>query len=363
MSTDAALDTTAGIFLSQATAPAAKPKKHHKKSGHPHPEHGSPEMEPSSDENLSDEHLHQTQPPVRGAVPPAASEEYDPHAPFKSGTDWLVVGWIGLIHVFALGALLPYFFSWQALVFTLVTTWFSASFGICVGYHRLLTHNSFQTYKPVRWFLALLGSLTGEGPALTWVANHRLHHQFSDKDGDPHSPRDGGLWSHMLWFMPNQGSKWKHGIYQKYAPDLYKDPVMRFLEKTFILWHFVTGLAIFFGAYAIWGDWQMAASFLIWGVFVRMVYTLHVTWFVNSATHKWGYQNYKTSDDSTNLWWVGLLAFGEGWHNNHHAYQRMARHGHKWWEIDVSYWAILFMEKTGLAWNVVKEPPKHGKPA
>jgi fatty-acid desaturase len=362
MSTDAALDTTTGIFLSQATAaPQAKPKRH-KKSGHPQPSHSPNEPnDKSADENLSDDHLHQTQPPVRGAVPPAATEEYDPQAPFKSGTDWLVVGWIGLIHVMCLGAI--YYCTWQALVFTAVTIWFSASFGICVGYHRLLTHNSFQTYKPVRWFLALLGSLTGEGPALTWVANHRLHHQFSDKEGDPHSPRDGGFWSHMMWFMPNQGSKWKDSIYQKYAPDLYKDPVMRFLEKTFILWHFVVGLGIFFGTYAVTGDWYQAAAFLFWGVFVRMVYTMHVTWFVNSATHKWGYQNYKTSDDSTNLWWVGLLAFGEGWHNNHHAFQRMARHGHKWWEIDVSYWAILFMEKTGLAWNVVKEPPKHGKPA
>ena len=213
MSTDASLDTTTGIFLSQATAVPAKPKRR-KKSEHSHPSHTP--HEPSNDENLSDDHLHQTQPPVRGAVPPAATEEYDPQAPFKSGTDWLVVGWIALIHVMCFGAL--YFFTWEALAFTAVTTWFSASFGICVGYHRLLTHNSFQTYRPVRWFLALLGSLTGEGPALTWVANHRLHHQFSDKEGDPHSPRDGTFWSHMMWFMPNQGSKWKHSIYQKYAP-------------------------------------------------------------------------------------------------------------------------------------------------
>jgi len=111
------------------------------------------------------------------------------------------------------------------------------------------------------------------------------------------------------------------------------------------------------------GGTYMAWSFVVWGMFVRMVYVLHVTWFVNSATHIWGYRNYETTDDSKNLWWVGLLAWGEGWHNNHHAYQRMARHGHKWWEIDMSFWTIWAMEKVGLAWNVIKIPPKNQKPA
>ncbi|MDX1962592.1 MAG: fatty acid desaturase [Pirellulales bacterium] len=293
-------------------------------------------------------------------IPPQPTGIYDPQNPWKSGVDWFIVGWIALAHVGALAA--PFVFTWHALIYTAITIWFTASIGICLGYHRLLTHNSFKTYRPIRWFLALLGSLTGEGSAMNWVANHRMHHQHSDKDGDPHSPRHGGLWSHMLWFMPHQGAVWQKAMYEHYIPDMYRDPVMRFLDKTFLLWHFVVGFGTLFGAYAIYQDWYTAWSFVVWGVFVRMVYTMHITWFVNSATHTWGYRNYETTDDSTNLWWVGLAAFGEGWHNNHHAYQTMAKHGHKWWEVDVTYWAILAMEKCGLAWNVVKDRPNH-KPA
>jgi stearoyl-CoA desaturase (delta-9 desaturase) len=126
--------------------------------------------------------------------------------------------------------------------------------------------------------------------------------------------------------------------------------------------HVITGILLYAIGYFGWNSFT-GWSFVFWGMFVRLVYVLHVTWFVNSATHLWGYRNYETSDDSKNLWWVGILAFGEGWHNNHHAFQRMAKAGHKWWEIDVTYWAILALEKVGLAWNVVKEPPQHGRPA
>ncbi|MGC4005141.1 MAG: fatty acid desaturase [Pirellulales bacterium] len=361
MSTDSSLPID-GLYLSAASAVPAPAKK--KRSKHKHGQNKSSSNSPLGDiDDEGDEDSNPTQTKAKGARPPAANEQYDPQAPWQSGVDWPIVAWIAMVHVGACLALFPYFFSWEAVIFTVVTTWISASWGICMGYHRLLTHGSFQTYRPIRWALALLGSLTGEGSALTWVSNHRLHHQFSDKDGDPHSPRHGNMWSHMLWFMPNQGRKWKDDLYQRFSPDLYRDPVMRALDKLFLPIHWVVGMGLFFGAYAIWGDWQMAWSFVVWGVFVRMLYTLHITWFVNSATHLWGYKNYETSDDSTNLWWVGLLAFGEGWHNNHHAYQRMAKHGHRWWEVDVTYWAILGMEKVGLAWNVVKTPPKHGKPA
>jgi fatty-acid desaturase len=126
--------------------------------------------------------------------------------------------------------------------------------------------------------------------------------------------------------------------------------------------HFALGLLLMGTGYLFWG-WQVGVSMLVWGMFVRMVYVLHVTWCVNSASHIWGYRNYETPDDSRNNWWVGLLAFGEGWHNNHHAFQRLARQGHKWWELDVTYWAILLMERIGLAWNVVKEIPHESKPA
>jgi stearoyl-CoA desaturase (delta-9 desaturase) len=204
--------------------------------------------------------------------------------------------------------------------------------------------------------------MSGEGSALTWVANHRKHHALSDKDGDPHSPRDGGLWSHILWFCPNYGRKYEDDIVDRYAPDLQKDKGLVFLHKTFIFWHIAMGAALLSIGWIGW-DRYTGISFLVWGMFVRMVYVFHVTWFVNSATHMWGYRNYETSDDSRNLWWVGLLSFGEGWHNNHHAYQRMAAHGHKWWEIDMTYWAICAMEKLGLAWNVVHTIPRGAKPA
>jgi stearoyl-CoA desaturase (delta-9 desaturase) len=278
----------------------------------------------------------------------------------QAGYDWPVIGWIIVVHAGALAA--PFFFTWKALGLALFLCWLTGSIGVCLGYHRLLTHGSFQTSRPMRWLLALLGGLSGEGSAITWVANHRKHHMFSDKEGDPHSPRDGRWWSHMLWLFPDFGHKHLRTIAERFAPDLDRDPVMRFLHKFFLPSHVLLGGLLFAVGYFGWNAYT-GWSFVVWGMFVRLIYVLHVTWFVNSATHIWGYRNYETSDDSKNLWWVGILAFGEGWHNNHHAFQRMARSGHKWWEVDVTYWAILALEKTGLIWNVVKEPPKHGRPA
>lgn len=276
------------------------------------------------------------------------------------GYDWPVVIWIAVVHIGALAA--PFVFTWKAVALAGFLAWFSGSIGVCMGYHRYLTHGSFTTYRPMRWLLALIGGLSGEGSALTWVANHRKHHVFSDKPGDPHSPRDGRWWSHMFWFMPDFGRKHYDALVARYAPDLHKDPVMRFLHSFFLPSHVLLGGLLYAIGYFGW-DSYTGWSFVVWGMFVRLVYVLHVTWFVNSATHIWGYRTYDTSDDSKNLWWVGILAFGEGWHNNHHAYQRVARAGHKWWEIDATYWAILALEKVGLAWNVVKEIPKHTKPA
>jgi stearoyl-CoA desaturase (delta-9 desaturase) len=275
---------------------------------------------------------------------------------WQKGLDWPIVFWIGVIHVLAAAA--PFFFSWQALATAALLTFLTGSFGVCMGYHRLLTHGSFKTYRPVRWLLAFLGGLSGEGSALTWVANHRKHHAFSDQEGDPHSPRDGKWWSHMFWFMPNFGRKWHRELTEKYAPDIMKDKMMIALHYLFLPSHIATGALLFligyFGTGIGLGGWKAGLSMVFWGLGVRMVYVLHVTWFVNSATHLWGYRRYETTDDSKNLWWVGLLAFGEGWHNNHHAYQRVASQGHRWWEIDVTYWCIWLMEKLGLAWDVVR---------
>ena len=286
---------------------------------------------------------------------------------WQRGLNWPIVIWIGLVHLFALFA--PFYFSWQGLVVCVVLILMTGMLGVCMGYHRLLTHNSFKTYRVVRWTLAFLGGLSGEGSALTWVAHHRKHHAFSDKDGDPHSPRDGKWWSHMLWFMPNFGQKFNNKLLEKYAPDICRDKMMIVIHHLFLPSHIALGVALYlfgyFGTAIGLGGWQNGLSILAWGMGIRMVYVLHITWFVNSATHLWGYRRYETSDDSRNNWWVGLLAFGEGWHNNHHAYQRVARQGHRWWEIDLTYYVIWTMEKVGLAWDVVrlKDIPRGTPPA
>jgi fatty-acid desaturase len=277
---------------------------------------------------------------------------------WSRGLDWPIVTWIVVVHVAALGA--PFFFTWKALAICVFLSYFTGSIGVCLGYHRQLTHGSFSTYKWVRWLLAFFGGLSGEGSAITWVSNHRKHHVFSDQEGDPHSPKHGGFWSHMLWFMPDFGRDHYEALTNRYAPDLVKDPVMRALHTLFLPSHIATGFILYGIGYFGWDNYT-AWSFVFWGMFVRLVYVLHVTWFVNSATHMWGYRNYVTSDDSRNLWWVGLLAFGEGWHNNHHAFQRMAKHGHKWWEFDITYYAILAMEKVGLAWDVVHDVPARNR--
>ena len=266
------------------------------------------------------------------------------------GVDWPIAFWIGIIHVGVLAA--PFYFTWQALAVAAVLGFLCACIGITLGYHRLFTHDSFKTYAPVRWLIALAGTLAGEGSAIHWVANHRKHHALSDQVGDPHSPRDGSWWAHMFWFMWKRTPEDYATYNRRWAPDMVKDPVLRFLDRTFLLWH----LLLTAGLYALgyWmGGTHMAISMVVWGMFVRLFCVLHGTWFVNSATHMWGYRNYRTRDDSRNLWWVALISFGEGWHNNHHAYPRSARHGHKWWEVDVTFMVIKTLEKLGLAWDVV----------
>ncbi len=279
---------------------------------------------------------------------------------WKNGIDWVVCVFMVLVHVLALGAF--YFFTWKGVALLFIFGWLTGGIGVTLGFHRMFTHGSFQTYKPIRWLIASIGQLSGQGSAIVWVANHRKHHMFSDQEGDPHSPRDGKWWSHMLWFTPHIGSVKERELATRYAPDMLKDPMMHILHYMFLPMQFVFGGALFLAGCYGW-DTFTGWSFVFWGVLLRLVYVWHVTWFVNSATHIWGYRNYETSDDSRNLWWVGLLAYGEGWHNNHHAYQRMARHGHKWWEFDLTYATICLMEKLGLAWNVVHEVPAHQKPA
>lgn len=252
---------------------------------------------------------------------------------------------------------MPYVFSWGALVAFAVLVPMTGMVGITVGYHRLLTHDGFQTPTWAKWLIGSVGLAALQGSASEWIAHHRMHHRFSDQEGDPHSPRDGWLWSHIGWLFVYFSSKEKEEEIQKYAPDLMADPFFAITHRYYWFVPIVTALAIGALGYSYDG-WTGVTSFLLWGFFLRVVVVWNVTWFVNSASHTWGYRNYETRDNSRNLWWVGILAFGEGWHNNHHAYPRCARHGHKWWEIDVSYWFICFLWLLGLAKRILSEPDK-----
>jgi len=270
-----------------------------------------------------------------------------------SGWSWATIIWFSVVYIGTAAA--PFLFSWEGLALAVFMHWLTGGIGICLGYHRLLTHSSFTTFGPIRYLITWIGSLAGEGEPIQWIANHRKHHALSDQEGDPHSPLDGPWWSHMWWMVPVRQKNKEHR--QRWAPDLMKEPMMRFLGAMFLPSQFIVGGLMAAAGY-YWGGggdagWYMAMSFVAWGMFVRLTFVLHATWAVNSASHMWGYRNYETTDQSRNNWGVALITYGEGWHNNHHAYPRMANHGHRWWEIDVTFRFIRLMQFFGLAWDVV----------
>ena len=267
-----------------------------------------------------------------------------------SNASWWAIGWLSMAHIVCLAA--PFTFTWTALGVTLFLHWVTGSLGICLGYHRMLTHDGMKTHPWVRNVFAMIGTLAGEGTPLDWVADHRKHHKHSDQVGDPHSPHDGPWWSHMFWlaFHTHNGDRVAHLTH--WVPDLYKLRSMRIIDKLFLPVHIATGFILFGLGYAFSGT-EMAVSLVVWAMFLRLVAVLHTTWMVNSASHIFGYRNYETTDDSRNNWLVAIIAYGEGWHNNHHAYPRMAKHGHKWWEFDMTWMAIKLLRRLGLVWDVV----------
>jgi stearoyl-CoA desaturase (delta-9 desaturase) len=236
--------------------------------------------------------------------------------------------------------------------------WVTCSIGICLGFHRYLAHKSMKLKAPAEFVTMLCGCLSGEGSPLTWAATHRLHHQKSDQEGDPHSPiREDGWWAHIMWLFPKRATDVSRILMSRYVPELVNRPVMQFFEKTFALWLWGGGLVLLAAGWMT-GGWQLGVSWLVWGMCVRMVAAYHSTWFVNSATHLWGYRNYDTRDHSRNLWWVAILAYGEGWHNNHHAHPAVAPAGHKWWEVDMTWWSICFLRAIGQAYDVKDKLPQ-----
>lgn len=274
--------------------------------------------------------------------------------PSKRQLNWTAIIGIGGMHLACLAA--PFYFSWSALGIAVLLWWLAGGLGTCLCYHRLLTHRSFKTPKPVEYFLTLLGTLNWEGGPVWWVGTHRIHHRHSDMPDDPHSPHHGFNWAHILWlfFKPAPGMEPANA-----AKDLQRDPVMAFIDKYHYVPQFILA-GLLFGL----GQWAggQGLAWVVWGVAVRVVFTYHATWFVNSAAHTWGYRNYETTDDSRNNWFVALLAFGEGWHNNHHAAQRSAAHGHRWWEIDLTYLTIRAMGLVGLATAIVPPEVRESKP-
>lgn len=245
-----------------------------------------------------------------------------------------------IIHAGALAALWPGFFSWSALAVMFVLWYLTGAIGISLCYHRTLTHRSLKLFKPLEYAAALLGTLALEGGPITWVATHRIHHAYTDKRGDPHDAHRGLLWTHIDWlYRPNEARP-SLAEEQRYAPDLWNDPTYRFLDKYAVLCQVLLAAALFLVGGLPW---------VIWGVFVRLVVVYHITWLVNSAAHRFGYRSYRTGDQSTNCWWVALLTWGEGWHNNHHAFPFSARHGLKWYEFDLSWFTIQLLKALRLA--------------
>ena len=259
----------------------------------------------------------------------------------RQGLNWATTLIMVILHIGALAAL-P-FFSWKILATTVVLYWMCTGWGISLGYHRLHTHRGFVVPLWMEYWFAICGSLTLEGGPISWVATHRVHHQKSDQPGDPHSPRDGAWWSHMGWLIWGETMHNNTRVMSKYAPDLAKHRFYVWLNN----YHWVPIVAMSAICYAI-GGWAL----LGWGVFVRVVFGLHATWLVNSATHMWGKRRFKTRDDSRNLWWVALITFGEGWHNNHHAHPTSARHGLAWYEFDPSWIQLKLMKAFGIAKNI-----------
>ena len=246
--------------------------------------------------------------------------------------------------VFHLMAVAAFFtFSWRNLIVALVLHWVAVGLGISMGYHRLHTHRGFKTYKWFEYFLAICGTLTLEGGPIFWVATHRLHHQYSDQPEDPHTPRVSGFWAHLGWIIFGEAQHDDTARLARYAPDLGKDPFYLWLSSYH--WVPLTTLGFALLAYGGWG-------LVNWAIFLRVVVGLHATWMINSATHMFGNRRFETDDDSRNVWWVALLTFGEGWHNNHHAHPVSAKHGMAWYEFDWTWASLNILKACGLVWDL-----------
>jgi fatty-acid desaturase len=275
---------------------------------------------------------------------------------------WSYAITVGVYHLLALLALLPWFFSWTGVALAGLGLYVFGSLGINLCYHRLLTHRGLVCPKWLEHGFAVLAVCSMQDTPARWVAVHRRHHEHADRQDDPHSPLVNFLWGHVGWMLLENDDLSRLGIYDRYAKDILRDPFYRKMERTplypmILLSSWVAFFLVGCAASLLLGGTiaeaaRFGASLLIWGVFVRTVVVWHITWSVNSAAHIWGYRTYETGERSRNNWFVALISNGEGWHNNHHADSRSARHGHRWWEIDMVFVTIRLLEAVGLARNV-----------
>ena len=250
------------------------------------------------------------------------------------------------IHILAALALLPMFWSWQAASTLLILYWVTACLGVTIGYHRLLCHRSFRLPQWLERFFATCGALSCQQGPIDWVGLHRHHHKFSDTDADHHNSNRGFWWSHMGWMFEEIPAM---ATVPRFTADLAKDAYYRWLNKHFLSLQLpLAGLLFWIGTVTGAGGWAL----VLWGIPLRLVLVYHVTWLVNSATHAFGYRNFDCPDLSRNCWWVALLSFGEGWHNNHHAHPASARHGLRWFEFDLTWQHIKLLKRFGLASRV-----------
>jgi fatty-acid desaturase len=306
-------------------------------------------------------------------IPPVAHERYWGPLPYPTGAEARKILWpyvFGIVgyHLLALLAFVPWLFSWTGVALAFIGLYAFGTLGINLCYHRLLTHRGFECPPWLEHTFAVLGVCCLEDTPARWVAIHRIHHQHSDERPDPHSPLVTFLWGHMGWLMVENRDVNQWTTYDRYARDVLRDPFYLAMERN-LMWvwvnlgqwllYYLVGFAVgaWTGGSAMAGV-QFGLSLLVWGVIVRTVAVWHITWSVNSVTHMWGYRNYETDENSRNNWLVGLWSNGEGWHNNHHADQRSAAHGHRWWELDVTYLTIWLLSVLGLAKNVVKPSAK-----
>lgn len=255
-----------------------------------------------------------------------------------------------VIHLLALMA--PFTFTWAGVFAFMLMVFITAPLGTTMGFHRLLAHGSFEASKPLRYFLTFCGCLALQDGPIQWVATHRLHHKETEQTNDPHSPAQSFLWAHLVWNF------YKHPLLKdleslrQYAPELCRDPVFHFFNRYYAVIYAILAVLVLGGG-SLFGGWKLGLSLFVWGFALRTVYTWHTTWLVNSVCHLWGYQTYQVPNNSRNNWWVALLTFGEGWHNNHHAQPRSARMGLVWYELDMTYWLINLLHHLGLVKKVM----------